>query len=136
MARPRKRFTQKELEWAAEYIDRKFKLDDSWPGLSKKARRQAEKEFRLAVGQGPWLEDWCSRWLDEAALQRLLGAIRARRKRARQDRAGILKKNLTLDERAWRCLKGLAARDKVTISQFIIDRLEKEYMEFIGSKEE
>ncbi len=135
MARPRKRFTKEEFKRALSYIERKLKLDDTWPGGSLGGHERAYREFRkVRLRQDPEaLKDWCERWLDEKGRKKLLAALRARKKRERQ---GECKKTVSLDQRAWLYLSGLARRDNVTLSEFLIKRLEEEYMDMIQGKED
>ncbi len=127
MARPRKRFTKDEFRRALIYIDRKLRLEGDWPGGDAAGHERAYREFRkVRLRQDPAaLKDWCDRWLDEAGRRRLLQALRARKRR---ERAGAgKKKTVSLDPKAWLYLSGLAKRYNVTISEFLIKRLEKEY---------
>ncbi len=135
MARPRKRFTKDEFKQALSYIDRKLKLDDSWPSGNLDGHERAYREFRrVRLRQDPdALQGWCERWLNEAERKKLLAALRARKKRERQEKC---KKTVSLDERAWLYLSGLAKRDNVTLSEFLIKRLEEEYMNLIQGKED
>ena len=135
MARPRKKFTEDEFRRALSYIDRKLKLEGNWPGQNAAGHEKAFREFRkVRLRHDPdALSRWCDRWLDEAGRKKLLAALRARKKR---DRPGAGKKTVSLDPRAWLYLSGLAKRDNVTLSEFLIKRLEKEYMDMTEGKED
>jgi len=127
MARPRKKFSENEFRQALSYIDRKLKLDDNWPGKDAATNERAKREFERArlANDLDGLEAWCDRWLDEAGRSRLLAALRARKKRARPTGA---KKTLSLDPKAWLYLSELAKHNRVTISEYLLRKLERDYM--------
>ena len=128
MAKPKKTFTQQEILWVCRYIDRKFKLNSCWPKDDTKIQIESQKAFekiRRETDSG-LVEAWCGQWLDNEQRNQLLTSLRAWRKR---EGALERKKNITLEHKAWLYLSKLAKRDNVTISRFLIERLEKEYMD-------
>jgi len=125
--RRKKRFAQDELGWALSYIERKMALEPGWPCSDKRSRKEAEEEFRRVKRKTDrdLLSDWCDRWLGATDRKRLLEALRARRKR---ERSMPSRKTITIDQKAWLYLSKLAKRDKVTISEYLVRKLEKDYM--------
>lgn len=125
---------ENEFRQALRYIDRNLKLYDNWPGKDASDHERAKREFkRLRFAHDlDGLEDWCGRWLNDARRRKLLTALRARKKRGG---SGAGKKTVSLDPRAWLYLSELAKRDKVTLSEFLIRRLEGDCEDMSGRKE-
>jgi macrodomain Ter protein organizer (MatP/YcbG family) len=133
MGRPKHIYTHQEIRWIQQYIEKKMKLETLWPSESSTFNFQAISDFaKLDIDKNTDyepLEKWCAKYLDEKQKKRLEDAIRARRRRHLAQLKGTkLKKTITLDREAWLYLSALAKNDKVTISQFLINRLEDEYL--------
>lgn len=128
MDKAQKLFTDQEVLWVRNYIDRKFLLYPEWLQVD---HNSLENEALAAYKQIPkkldpdLLQAWCDQWLNRDQRKQLLNALRAKKKRKKDT---VAKKNLSLDRKAWLCLSSLAKRDRVTISQFLINRLEREYL--------
>lgn len=75
------------------------------------------------------LAQWCAHWLALPQQQQLQAAVRAARKR-RRDHTGHRDPcvNVTLSRPAWHILSALARRDGVTLSQWLIQRHEQEWL--------
>ena len=134
MARPKKVFTKTETRWARDYIRRKFGLDQDWPHYDNwAANNKARKAFDdLPPGDAGAMQGWCRSFLDDKQQEQLLCALRARKKRQNVE---LPLKNVTLTWEAWNYLSGLANRDKVTISDFLTKRLEREYREYLEQED-
>ncbi len=134
MARPKKVFTKTENWWARDYIDRKFRLDRDWPYEEWDQNYAARKNFEeLPNGDPVAMHSWCNSYLDAKQQEQLLGALRARKKREKSEMPG---KSITLTWKAWEYLSDLANRDKVTMSEFLVNRLEHEYMEHFVNEDQ
>ncbi len=97
-----------------------------WP--CEDVRRQYEAHKALeAIGDLVTLNAWIDRWLSEDRRKRLHNALRAARKRERDSRQEK-PKTVTLTRQAWMILSDLARRDKVTLSEVIERRLEREWL--------
>ena len=137
---PRKKITvnKENALTVRRYIERKISLDPYWPAETDQVEHwQARKDFSLVEhGDVEGLAHWCREWLSAGQWKRLQGALRAQRKRKR-DMTGDRnpKKTISLDQDAWQILSDLAKRDKVTISKFLVRRLEKEWLTLLSHKE-
>jgi len=128
MANSKKSFSLRETWLAKIYIKRKFLLDPDWPQYDDAYQNKALEAFN-ELGPDDKEDEiwgWCETWLNPGQRKQLLEALRAKRKR---EKDSVPKKNITLDHKAWSILSKLAKRDNVTISQFLIARFEREYLD-------
>ncbi|MBB5349564.1 hypothetical protein JWG42_14245 [Desulfoprunum benzoelyticum] len=133
MANSRKRFSPRETWLVKSYIRRKLLLDPSWPCDEHPSGGTASSDFeKIEIEDSQsGIQSWCEKWLNEEQWKQLLVALRAKRKRENDQ---VRKRNITLDNKAWRILSTLAKRDKVTMSQFLISRFEREYLDMDDSE--
>jgi macrodomain Ter protein organizer (MatP/YcbG family) len=124
----KKGFEQKETCWVRGYIERKFRMNRTWPNeMQRQASKAAFETINTGHTEARELFQWCRTWLSPAqwsSLKSTLGAWRHY-----QTKTGNQKKRITLDHEAWLYLTALAKRDGLTISRFLMDRLGDEYKE-------
>jgi macrodomain Ter protein organizer (MatP/YcbG family) len=117
---------------AVRYLKTKL-LDPSWPSDDTKAQDYASRTFKKASRNSVTLTTWCDRHLDASQWTRLKGIIRMTRKRTRDlSRAEGKPRGVTLSHKAWLILHDLAEADKVTLSDWIEDRLTEEWNKLAG----
>jgi len=109
------------------YLQKKLLVEQAWD-LPVEAEIGFERLKRDAIT----LSQWCQQWLDQAQWQRLQAALRASRYRQRvmqsPQRYGT-QVHVRLDYQAWSILTQLAKRDGVTISEFILQHHQTEYLD-------
>ncbi len=131
MSRKKYRITNADYPLAQKYLIRKFHEGHIWfmgsPMEEVGNYITAEKEFSKVSGSEA-LDAWCKKYLSSQHWENLKIAIRAGRKRGRDSRRGVQPKHIALSHRAWSVLSDLAKRDGVTYSEFILIRLEKEWL--------
>jgi macrodomain Ter protein organizer (MatP/YcbG family) len=112
---------------ARRYIQKKLLLEQAWD-LPVEAEISFERLKREAIT----ISQWCQQWLDQAQWQRLQAALRASRYRQRvrqsPQRYGT-HVHVRLDYHAWSILTTLAKRDGLTISAFILQHHQTEYLD-------
>lgn len=116
--------TGEDFRTATAYVQRKLALQPAW--LETPDALTAWPDARrdpLTLAQ------WCAHWLTDAQRQQLQAAVRAARKR-RRDQTGHRDPcvNVTLSRRAWLILSDLAQRDGLTLSQWLIQRHDQEWL--------
>ena len=122
MAKQRYVITEQDYPAVLRYVQYKLRNNLSWPSDDLLERNEFKK-CRDPVT----LNSWCEKWLSGEQWQQLKTAARASRKRSRNTRRDK-PKNITLTNNAWRMLSALAKRDRVTLSEFIESRLEKDWL--------
>ena len=125
MAKPRYTITVQDHLSVLGYLESKQRNLMDWPTDDPLKRIRSDKELRLCRDPVT-LNSWCEKWLSGDQWRQLKTAARASRKRSRNLRRNK-PKNITLTRKAWRMLSDLATRDRVTLSELIESRLEKEW---------
>ena len=119
-------YTLKEQDFfpARTYISRKLANHPYWLD-----NLEAENAWRQAQRDLVTLTRWCNDWLTPEQWRQMQSAIRAARKR-RRDQSGSRQPNVhvTLSRPAWLILSALAKRDGVTLSQWLIQQHEKDWL--------
>ena len=116
---------EQDFRSARAYVSRKLANEPYWLDSV-----EAENAWRHAQRDLVTLSQWCNTWLTAEQWRTLKAAIRAARKRQR-DHCGQRDPcvHVTLSRRAWLILSHLAKRDGVTLSQWIIQHHEKEWLD-------
>ena len=108
--------TAADLRAARAYLQRKLALEPFWLEPP-----QAHDHFPQQSRDPVTLNQWCERWLDQRQWQQLKAAVRAARKRQRQQVGNEGPPvHVTLSRPAWSVLADLAKHDGVTLSEFIL----------------
>ena len=124
MPRQKYAITQTDFRFARQYLSRKLNEDYDWLAgspLEEDSGVAGERDFHK-IRKPEELTEWGEQWLSREQWEQLKTAIRAARKR-RRDQSGEGTKHLTVSWRAWSILHDLAKRDGVTISEVIVSRL-------------
>jgi macrodomain Ter protein organizer (MatP/YcbG family) len=114
-----------DFQATVAYVQRKLATQPFWL-----TEIQAEITWKHARRDPVTLAQWLERWLDPTQRQQLNAALRAARKR-RRDGTGERDPavNVTLSRRAWKILSDLARHDGVTLSAWLIQRHEREWLQ-------
>ena len=125
MARQRYVVTATDKAVVISYIERKLSLETYW--LESDG---AKRSFTRAKRDTSTLQRWCEKWLSDKQWRQMKDSVRAARKRKR-DRTGDRepKMNVTLSRRAWKMVTVLARREQATLSEFLENRFEREWLE-------
>jgi len=119
---------------ARRYLQKKLLLEQDWD-LPVEAAISFERMKRDAIT----ISQWCQQWLNQAQWQRLQAALRASRYRQRvmqsPQRYGT-QVHVRLDYQAWSILTQLAKRDGLTISEFILQHHQAEYLDGFDQPQE
>ncbi len=110
-----------------QYLERKLKLNPYWLSEDEEIQFQAEETFNKVKCDTVTLQKWCDEYLNVDQLKQMKNAIRAQKCRSNRKK-GEGTKNVTLSHRAWLILSDGAKRDKVTLSDWIVNRLENEWL--------
>ena len=138
MGRPKYTITAADLPAALAYLKRKMFEDayelirSQYDSAQQKNTTVATAEFESILGTdaptGEQLTPWCEKWLGKAEWKALKAAIRSSRRYKKAADADKQVKMVSLTPQAWRILHELAKRDNVTLSEFVVNRHEKEWL--------
>ena len=137
MARPKYCITQDDLEVAVNYLKRKM-FEKGRELVASQVDREQRKLAPLAEDElspiikkpnPEKLNAWCERWLGKAEWKQLKCAIRSHRRHEKAASQEQQHKTVVLTREAWQILHELAKSDNVTLSEFIVQRHEKEWLE-------
>jgi hypothetical protein len=119
------RLPEQDFRSARDYVSRKLANEPYWLD-----NLEAENTWRHAQRDLVTLSQWCNAWLTVEQWRAMKAAIRAARKR-RRDQSGQRHPpvHVTLSRRAWLILSNLARRDGVTLSQWLIQHHEKAWLQ-------
>ena len=126
MARQRYSITEQDYPAVLRYVQYKLRNLLEWPSDDNTEQNKSINAFKHCRDPVT-LNSWCEKWLSGDQWRQLKTAARASRKRSRNTRRDK-PKNITLTNNAWRMLSALAKRDRVTLSEFIESRLEKDWL--------
>lgn len=119
-----------DLRAAVAYVERKLATDLWWLGEDDTRDQAARAAWSTAKRDPVTLRHWCQQWLDPDQRRALHAALRAARKR-RRDQQGHRDPpvNVTLSRPAWRILSTLARQEGLTLSQWLIARHQAEWLQ-------
>jgi macrodomain Ter protein organizer (MatP/YcbG family) len=115
---------------AVAYVQRKLATELWWLGEDDRRDHVARSAWPTANRDPVTFSQWCQQWLDRDQQRQLQAAVRAARKR-RRDQQGHRDPpvNVTLSRQAWLILSTLARQEGLTLSQWLIVRHEAEWLQ-------
>lgn len=138
MGRPKYTITAADFPAALAYLKRKM-FEDAYELIRSQYDSDQQKNTTVATAEfetilameaptGELLTPWCEKWLGKAEWTALKAAIRSSRRYKKAADADKQVKMVSLTPQAWRILHELAKREKVTLSEFVVKRHEKEWL--------
>ena len=139
MARPQYKITDADYPAAFAYVKRKMFEDayelirSQYDSEQQKNTTVARDEFQIILEANELaaepLTAWCEKWLGKKEWTALKAAIRSSRRYKKAADADQQVKMVSLTPQAWRILHELSKRDNITLSEFIVKRQEKEWLD-------
>ncbi len=132
--------TKSDYIAAKKYLTRKLNEDFEWfeesPAGKPGSMTDAKSEF-WDTDSTESLNSWAEKWLSTDQWDQLKTAIRAARKRKRdqKDPEGG-SKHISLTRKAWVILRDLAKHENMSISAFVVKRLEKEWLKLKAGEDQ
>lgn len=128
MARPKYKITDEDRFYAHRWIDNKIREGYGFPTEDWKERMEAEKEFGSLPREGEPINAWAEKWMKSGDWKQLKNAIRAQRKRKKDRLKDGGTVSIDLKRHAWIYLSDLAKHEGVTLSAFLENRFQKEWL--------
>lgn len=120
---------QQDKNAAIGFINDQIASNPNWLASDDPVRAIAELEYRNARYESITLNEWCNKWLNEIQWKQLINAIHNARNRFENQKYRPQLKTISITHSAWQILSELAEHDKVTISEVIINRLERDWLD-------